>query len=324
MLPARRAVSHHCASNNYRGTTRTQKAILADSGLGENQRRRLRRSRSKRARSLLAQKIDIHQHCTACDDDGLATLLKANKACRVRCAVLLALRPPGSSVADVRRANDWVMSAAARPSEIVPFITVLEDDPGASAMVREYASKGAKGVKLIGWAERYIKAHDYDLRSEAMLGVWAAAEELHLPVVAHISIGYDPSRYLAELQDILTKHPKLLLILAHFGLGFDSANLPRLRQLLHDHPNLHIDASLYGGAREKWLHRASNRAEALREVVMAFPNQVLFGTDAFGTKGRAEACSQTLCARRAYCSSAMNTRAQSCSGRPTLTRRAAR
>ena len=243
----------------------------------------------QRARSLLAVKIDMHQHCTACDDDGLATLLKANKACRVRCAVLLALRPPGSTVADVRRANDWVMSAAARhPSEIVPFITVLEDDPGASAMVREYASKGAKGVKLIGWAERYIKAHDYDLRSEAMLGVWAAAEELHLPVVAHISIGYDPSRYLADLQDILTKHPKLLLILAHFGLGFDSANLPKLRQLLHDHQTLHIDASLYGGAREKWLHRASNRAEALREVVMAFPNQVLFGTDAFGTKGRAE------------------------------------
>lgn len=144
----------------------------------------------QQARTLRAAKIDFHQHCTVGDDNGLASLLSSNAACRVERAVLLALRTPGGSAADARRANDWTLAAAARHKTLVPFVTVVEDDPEAVEMLRDGIARGACGVKLIGWAGKFIAAHDYDMRAESLMAVYRLAAAHGLPVLAHVALGY--------------------------------------------------------------------------------------------------------------------------------------
>ena len=102
----------------------------------------------------------------------------------------------------------------------------------------------------------------------------------------HCWVGYsETKRDLAqELSAVMTEFPRLKVILAHFGLGFDAETLPRIHALLKQHKNLYLDTSLYGAFCELWFTRASNRAAALRELVLAFPRQILWGTDVFGSR----------------------------------------
>lgn len=266
-------------------------------------RRRGSTSLASSERTLLqAPKIDFHVHCANGDEEGLEALLRSNRSAGISKAVLLSLRSWDASVKDVRHANDWVLSACARhASELIPFVTILESDEGAAAMLREYVSRGARGLKLIGWTGACIRRFDYDLLGPTMRSVFAVAEECALPVVLHLYLGVadeagkpedshnGSSRdYLAELETLLSAHPRLVLVLAHFGLGFDEVRLPRLNTLLASFPSLHLDTSLYGGAKVKWFGKASNRAGALADTVSRFPRQFLFGTDNFGSRQRAE------------------------------------
>ena len=222
--------------------------------------------------------IDCHQHCQANDAEGLDNLHQINVACGLIHAVLLALRQPGSDASDVQRRNRWVLDASRRyGSHFIPFVTVIEDDPGAAAMLESAIEQGARGLKLIGWAGTFIKQFDYDLRSEVMERVFCVAEARHVPILAHVWIGcqHAPHRdYVADLDAIMSGHPSLRLILAHYGLGFDAASLPRLSDLLTRHANLYLDTSLYGGARAKWLGRASEHSAALRALVREHPSQI--------------------------------------------------
>lgn len=85
------------------------------------------------------------------DEEGLEALLAANKSWGVKRCVLLSLRLPKTGRRDVRARNDWVLAMAQKHTEIVPFVTVIEDDPKAAVMFQDYVSRGAKGLKLIGW-----------------------------------------------------------------------------------------------------------------------------------------------------------------------------
>ena len=185
---------------------------------------------ARRATSLGMRKIDFHQHCTMGDEEGLRQLLRANSSTSIDAAVLLALRSPDGGVDEAIQANDWVLSSASRHPCLLPFVTVVEDDPNAPEMLASAISRGARGVKLIGWAERFIRQHDYDMRSPPMMAVYALASSHGLPVLAHVSLGSTATRhdYMADLDAILTAHPTLVIILAHLGLGFDAVRLPRL------------------------------------------------------------------------------------------------
>ena len=59
---------------------------------------------------------------------------------------------------DVRRRNDWVLAMGEKyPGEVVPFVTVIEDDPRSPQMFASALNRGAKGLKLIGWHSAYVK-----------------------------------------------------------------------------------------------------------------------------------------------------------------------
>lgn len=233
--------------------------------------------------------IDCHQHCQVDDAEGLDTLHRINVALGVSHAVLLALRHPGGDAKDVRRRNRWVLDASRRygGAHFIPFVTIIEDDPGAAAMFESAIEHGARGLKLIGWSGTFIKQYDYDLRSSVMKSVFRLAEARRVPILAHVWLGcqHVPHRdYVADLDAIMSEHPELRLILAHWGLGFSAMTLPRLSDLLSRHTNLYLDTSLYGGGRAKWLGRASEHSSALRLLVHEHPGQICFGSDVFGQR----------------------------------------
>jgi len=217
------------------------------------------------------------------DMSGLRTLLEANRRWGVQRSVLLSLRQLKSTRQDVDFRNEWVLAMAQRYSQIVPFVTVLEDDPNAAQILEKCIAKGAKGLKLIGWHSNYIKEYDFDLRRPSLVDAFRVASRHRIPVLLHIWLGYDAEHdYVEDIDALLEELPDLRLVLAHFGLGFNPQTLPALSMLLARHPNLYVDTSLYGTFCEMWFTRASNQALALASLVRRFPRQFLFGSDAFG------------------------------------------
>eukprot|EP00931_Biecheleriopsis_adriatica_P057115 TRINITY_DN33877_c0_g1_i1.p1 TRINITY_DN33877_c0_g1~~TRINITY_DN33877_c0_g1_i1.p1 ORF type:complete len:534 (+),score=99.05 TRINITY_DN33877_c0_g1_i1:41-1603(+) len=237
-------------------------------------------------------KIDFHQHCHHEDESGLEELLHVNSEWNVEQCVLLALRPLiGSTRQEVMRRNDWVLQAAARHSQIIPFVTVIEDDPMAPRMFSECLDRGARGLKLIGWHSSFIEKHDYDLQHPALLNIYRIAASRGVPVLAHIYIGSSGRRdYVHDLDVILSANPKMKFVMAHFGLGFDDAHWPSVTSLAEKHSNLYFDTSFYGGYKEVWFSRASGRASQLRNFVLRFPRRVLFGSDVFADSRTAGSC----------------------------------
>lgn len=231
-------------------------------------------------------KIDFHQHCISGDEEGLQALLAVNAEWGIERCVLLSLRLIKSTRSDVRSRNDWVLKMASKFPQVVPFVTVIEDDPLASRMFEECLGRGARGLKLIGWHSEYIRKHDYDLCNPALMDVFRLAAAHSVPVLLHLWIGYSKTKrdYCQSLDQILTELPALRLVLAHFGLGFDPENLPDIIKLAQRHRNLYVDTSLYGSNCELWFTRGSNQAGPLASFVRQFPKQVLFGTDIFGSR----------------------------------------
>jgi len=231
-------------------------------------------------------KIDFHQHCVSGDEEGLQALLATNAEWGIEQCVLLSLRLIKSTRSDVRSRNDWVLKMASKYPQVVPFVTVIEDDPLAGRMFEECLGRGARGLKLIGWHSEYIRKHDYDLCNPALMNVFQLAAARGVPVLLHLWIGYSKTKrdYCRSLDQILTELPGLRLVLAHFGLGFDPENLPGIIELAQRHRNLYVDTSLYGSNCELWFTRGSNQAGPLASFVRQFPKQVLFGTDIFGSR----------------------------------------
>lgn len=234
--------------------------------------------------ALNMPKIDFHQHCRHEDQAGLEELLKTNAEWNVERCVLLALRPLiGSTRDEVMRRNDWVLLMARTFPQVVPFVTIIEDDPMSPRMFVDCLEKGAKGLKLIGWHSAFIEKYDYDLCNPALMEVYRIAAARSVPVLAHVFVGMSGAKrdYAADIDTIMTSFPRLRFVLAHLGLGFDEGSLPSLEYLAEKHRRLYFDTSFYGGYKEVWFSRVSNRADVLKRFVLRFPRQVLFGSDVF-------------------------------------------
>lgn len=132
--------------------------------------------------------------------------------------------------------------------------------------------------------------------------VWAAAGELGLPVLIHTA---DPvafwwpddarnerrdelarhpewsfhgsgvpswERLLAALEHVVAAHPATTFVAAHVASAAE--DLAHVRRMLDAYPNLHVDISARIG-------ELGRQPRAARELLLAHPTRVLFGTDAF-------------------------------------------
>ena len=88
------------------------------------------------------------------------------------------------------------------------------------------------------------------------------------------------NRHLEELEDILSRHPKLRFQIPHFGAQPEITRLPKLTHWMKEYPNLMLDT-----ASSRWMARElSKDAVKAREFLLRFADRIMFGTDIFSDK----------------------------------------
>lgn len=128
--------------------------------------------------------------------------------------------------------------------------------------------------------------------NEAMMKVYKVAAEYDLPVLVHSNITSKRERnplYLEELEEALSKHPKVKFIWAHAGTSKELHRhqeeldflLPLLQRLLGEYDNLTLDLSWtlitpylldeQGKPRQRWL-----------DLLQQYPNRFVLGSDVVG------------------------------------------
>lgn len=170
------------------------------------------------------------------------------------------------------------------PDEVIPFCTLDPKDPDKLERLERHVAEGARGLKLYSGHSNFM---DGPLDPPDMEPVLSYAEETGLPVLWHINLG----KFMDDVGPILDRHPKLNLVIPHYGVAFWGPRSPvmaRMQQLLRDHPNLYVDTSL--GTREillKGLATMDGDINAFQSLFHDFPRQIIWGTDSVVT-GNAE------------------------------------
>lgn len=230
------------------------------------------------ARLALQPVIDFHTHafpdaiaaraiarlevpdCKAKHDGTVAGLLRSMDNAGIARSVICSIATKPEQFGAILK---WSLSVAS--DRLIPFASVHPADPQAAARVREVAASGLKGIKVHPYYQ------DFDLASEALDPLYAAAEASDLMLVAHT--GFDmafPRDRRADATRILTvtrKFPRLRFVATHFGAWEDWAD---------------VEHRLVG---KPILMETSFMIEALppgvaRRMILAHPpDYVLFGTD---------------------------------------------
>jgi len=176
---------------------------------------------------------------------------------------------------------------AAAPERIVPGIDMrLPGTPGVSHVAarspKELRELHARGVfQVLGEVmAQYEGVRADNPRPEPY---WALAEELDIPVGIHLGPG-EPgqsygktSGYRARngsplvLEDVLVRHPKLLVYIMHAGYPFAED----LRALLFSHPQVYVDIAsiVYTEPRPAFYRFLEKIVEA------GYGDRVMFGSD---------------------------------------------
>ena len=169
------------------------------------------------------------------------------------------------------------------------------------AFVRQVAAMkaaGFDGLKLLESKPIARKIINIPLDGPVYAPMWAEMEKSSLPVVWHVADPeefWDPEKcpawvkssgwfygdgtyplkedLYAEVETVVTRHPGLKVILAHFF--FLSADLPRAAAFLDAHANICFD--LTPGS-EMFFNFMADR-EATKEFFLHYQDRLIFGTD---------------------------------------------
>ncbi len=219
---------------------------------------------------------DFHTHCypdalapkamrgvddvTEGDADGTyAGLIRAMREAGVGRAVLL---PVCARPGHERSVNAFAENLGS--DVIVPFCSVHPHSDDAARLIREYADKGAKGVKF------HPNLQNFDVRDPLLSPVWRAVRDAGIVAVFHCGkpgrrptpLDAYPSDYLPLLGII----PPERVVLAHTGgYGITDEEIDVLASA-----GAYTDLSLAGQFTKERLRRALSRLR---------PDRILFGSD---------------------------------------------
>jgi predicted TIM-barrel fold metal-dependent hydrolase len=164
--------------------------------------------------------------------------------------------------------------------------------------VRGLKAQGFDGLKLIEGKPQVRKLLPFSLDGPLYAPVWAALEEEQFPVVLHVAdpdefwdaeacpewarrSGWDysdgsyPSKegLYAEIDEVLARHPRLKLILAHFY--FLSRELERAARFLDAHPTVCLDLAPH---MDMYVDFSRDPAAA-RAFFLRYQERIIYGTD---------------------------------------------
>jgi predicted TIM-barrel fold metal-dependent hydrolase len=136
---------------------------------------------------------------------------------------------------------------------------------------------------------------DFRINHPKLDHVFQALEDNGIPLIIHMG---DPDTYYAshyqdsekygtkeehliQLEDVLSRHPKLKFQIPHFGSQPEIHRLPDLSRWMDEFPNVVVDT-----ASSRWMARElSKDTEKARDFMLKYSDRVLFGTDLFAGRG---------------------------------------
>jgi predicted TIM-barrel fold metal-dependent hydrolase len=133
--------------------------------------------------------------------------------------------------------NEWVRDFAAATPEAVPTATFFAE-PGAGEYLAKALDRGARCVKS------HVQVGGYDPRDPLLDPVWGLLAEAGVPVVIHCGHGPIPGKFtgLDVFEDVLRRHPGLVVVLAHAGMPEFALAL----DLAERYPGVHLDTTMVG------------------------------------------------------------------------------
>jgi len=167
--------------------------------------------------------------------------------------------------------NEFVLDLAAKfPDEFSAICMVNPCDPKVFERIRDYVDRGAIGVQVYAWMFRG------GLDSPVHDPFFQYLESRQVPLSLRTGVARPPG--LHAVDTVLNKHPFLKVLIPHYMVSEDVPE--HVDYLLRKHDHLYFDVS-YGF--KKWrtdhFQRISRHIDPLRELIVQFPDRVLFGTD---------------------------------------------
>lgn len=211
--------------------------------------------------------ISVHEHIVAAPRDVSKVLAVADRV-GVQKVNLLPFRNDAMHEQNITHAE----AARAQPDRLSAFASLDATDPDAPRHLEQALAAGASGVKLYsGHAMYYEKGA---LVGEEAMRLYGIIEGKGLPLLMHVN----GQKYEKELREILTAHPKLVMLCPHYCLLTTKPG--RLNQLFRDFPNLYSDVSfgalpiLMAG-----LQTITDHRDAMRAVIRTHRHRFAYGMD---------------------------------------------
>ncbi|GAA8849426.1 amidohydrolase family protein [Helicobacter pylori] len=163
--------------------------------------------------------------------------------------------------------NDWSTDFAARVPEAIHSATFYPE-PGAAEYTQAAIEAGARIVKV------HVQVGDYPLDDPRLDEVWPVLERSRTPIVMHAGSGPAPGRLTgpAAVRDLLERHPRLVLVIAHMGMP----DYGDFLDIAREHPDVHLDTTMaFTDFTEALAPFPTDRLDDLAEL----GDRVLFGSD---------------------------------------------
>jgi len=139
------------------------------------------------------------------------------------------------------------------------------------------------------WRDWVAVPKDFRISHLKLEPIFQALEDNGIPLIIHVG---DPDTYYAsqykdsgkygtkdehlkELEDVLSRYPKLRFQIPHFGAQPEIQRLPNLARWMDKFPNMIVDT-----ASSRWMARELSKDwKKAREFMLRYSDRVLFGTD---------------------------------------------
>lgn len=131
--------------------------------------------------------------------------------------------------------NSWAVRFAVDHPDCLHTATFFPE-PTAPHYVRQAIENGARVFKA------HLQVGAYDPNDALLDPVWGLLAEAGIPVVVHCGSGPVPGKHTgpAPMARLLTRHPRLRLIVAHMG-AFEYSDF---LDLADRHPGVHLDTTM--------------------------------------------------------------------------------
>ena len=144
------------------------------------------------------------------------------------------------------------------------------------------------------WRDYREVTKDFRIDHPRLEPIFQALEDDGIPLIIHVG---DPDTYYAsqyrdserygtkdehlkQIEEAISRHPKLLFQIPHLGAQPEIHRLPALARWMEEYPNVVVDT-----ASSRWMARELSKDPGkAREFMVKYSDRVLFGTDLFSNR----------------------------------------